>query len=206
MQPRLIRPGLGFGLVPALALALTVHGMAKTCGAADLPADEFVYANGSIACVSHSADGDATKPAEEGVLACLHMGPFKIDMTVAEMEQQLGPATEKLELDDGLEYRVYPNPGRAEPKGFYAIGYLSGLAKVVQQTGSLGEKSFSFSSINLGDSWQRVRDRLGQPNRTSPFPESGGTLWNYSPFPFTFVIKDDHVFEIRIRDPRLDSQ
>jgi hypothetical protein len=197
----MIRQGLAFGL----ALALTICGMAMTCNAADLPRDEFVYAKGTLACVFHSVTGDPTKLADEGALACLHMGPLKIDMALAEMEQRLGPAAEKWEIE-GLEYRVYRYPSNADPKGYYAVGYLSGVAKVIQQTGRLDEKSFPFSSINLGDSWQRVRDRLGPPNRTSPFPEFGGTLWNYSPLPFTFVIRDDHVFSIRIRDPRTDSQ
>lgn len=70
---------------------------------------------------------------------------------------------------------------------------------VIQVTGYITNKNYSFSSVRLGDYSNFVEQKLGQGSRQEEVRDINGYTWDYTPFPFSIEFVNDRVYSIRIR-------
>lgn len=163
--------------------------------------NEFRYSGGAIVCLTDDPKAESGSP-------CLRIGDLKPGMTLKNMEDHIkadrGIYNRTLSQKDGSEIRVYtlPTPKSEKSYSYLAIYFKDGLSTIVQLTGTKTDVPLDFSSIQLGDSQDRVRDLLGPPSSSELETDMPVSLWSYYPFPFSLEMLDGKVYSIRVRGER----
>ena len=151
--------------------------------------DEFYYGGGGIVCISDKLDGNDNH--------CLNFGGFSLNSTLEEIEQILGKPYDKMS-HGGKFYNVYllkELKNGSQP--YIAVELLNGQVKSIQITGEASIEELSFSSISLGDYYTFVEQKLGPPSDTG-LVDDETTYWDYAPFTFSFEIKNNLVYSIKL--------
>jgi hypothetical protein len=147
----------------------------------------------------HRLPPEAIKP-EVLERACLHIGPFVIGAESATLQPVVGAPSRTLPQPKGATASVYflESPGHYP----YLVATVSQDRIVALQiTGVAAAKGFSFNHVDLGASTDALIQYFGQPKHLQPSSEKETDLWSYTPWPFSFEVKDGHVTSIRIADP-----
>jgi hypothetical protein len=144
---------------------------------------------------------DAINP-EVLARACLHMGPLVIGGAKSTLTWAVGVSSRTLPQPKGAIASVYflDRPGRHP---YLIVTVLQDRIVALQVTGPAPApaKDFSFNHVDLGVSTDTLIQVFGQPKHLEPSSEKETDLWSYTPWPFSFEVKDGHVTSIRIADP-----
>ena len=84
-----------------------------------------------------------------------------------------------------------------------AVFDKQGFVRTLQLTGLAGGavSGLAFSSVKLGMTKDKLVNILGFPSSISDVPQISGKLWSYAPFPFSFELKDNVVYSVRLETP-----
>lgn len=151
--------------------------------------NEFYYAGGTNVCVSD-------QPAET-YNHCLNFGSISVNSSVAEIEQLLGDPFDIMSRGTSV-YRVYLLKFLEDgSQPFFALEIEHDSIKSIQITGNGSIEGLSFSSIRLGDYYTFVEQKLGKPAEIGYIDEET-KHWAYTPFTFSFEIKNNFVYSIKL--------
>jgi len=151
--------------------------------------NEFYYAGGTNVCVSDQVG--------ENYNHCLNFGDISVNSSIEEIELILGEPYDKME-QAGRYYRIYllkPLDDGSQP--YFALELKDGQIKSIQISGSATIEQLSFSSISLGDYYTFVEQKLGKPAEVG-FVDDETEHWAYTPFSFSFEIKNNFVRSIKL--------
>ena len=99
---------------------------------------------------------------------------------------------------DGKIFNVYLLNGMENgSQPYMVIELVNGQLKSIQITGEASIEELSFSSISLGDYYTFVEQKLGPPSDTG-LVDDETTYWDYAPFTFSFEIKNNLVYSIKL--------
>lgn len=160
------------------------------------PLDEFRHEGGTLVCF--------TDKSGKGYLPCLRIGRLAVGMTVGEIEEEIKKAGGRFEETHlgkrDAETRLYSLPaaktGRERPE--LVVAYSDGVAEALQLSGKEPSVPLAFSSIHLGDGPLKVVGLIGPAFSTEVDPVTGGTLWEYGPFPFRIEFRQGKVYSIYV--------
>ena len=193
------RPGTG-GVPPASA-----PGNPEQPSAPDFRnlRGEWLRAGPGFACRVATAKPIPREAVDPDALAraCLHMGPFVIGGDVGTVRSALGAPHRTLPQDRGAKALIYFLV-RAGQFPYLIVTIADDRIAALQVTGPTAAKDYSFNHIDLGVTTATLVERLGPPKRMQPSSEKDTELWSYSPWPFSFEVKDDRITSIRIADPK----
>jgi hypothetical protein len=158
---------------------------------ASIPVNEYRCRDGALVCFSDTTDD----------LACLHVGWIKIGGSYSLVEKKYSTPSQELHLRTGDTVEVFQFTNPDSNVTYLAITVKSGMVSAIEIQGEHAVDSLSFSSINLGDLPGHLIEILGKPSKSLPVQETGGTLWSYVPFPFSFEITNGKVSSIKIWRP-----
>lgn len=153
--------------------------------------NEFYPDNGSIACISTHE--------REDYLNCLNFKMFSIESSQREIEQLFGKPFNILEHVEKT-YHVYVLEDVENSEAYVAMNYENGSVFSMQITGLYTLEDLSFSSIRLGDYYTMVLSRLGEPSKREKI-DNNIQLWDYAPFSFSFEIRNNLVYSIKLIRP-----
>lgn len=151
--------------------------------------DEFYYAGGTNVCVSDIAS--------ENYHPCLNFGDISVNSSIEEIELILGEPYDIMRHGDNL-YRVYLLEALEDgSQPYFALELQNDNIKSIQITGIETREHLSFSSISLGDYHTFVEQKLGKPSEIGEIDDET-IYWDYAPFSFSFEIKNDFVYSIKL--------
>jgi len=158
--------------------------------------NEFRYLGNALVCKEEGHfEG-------EGYDGCLHIGDIWLGQSLAEVEGRLGQPHRVISEDPQNELRIHLLQGGSDENlPYLVLTVREGKVSAIQVTGAATESPYTFSSLALGDTAERVEEILGKPGSISPVEEIEGTVWSYLPFPISLELKDGRVFSIRISWP-----
>src|SRR5262249_6670658 len=90
---------------------------------------------------------------------------------------------------------------RAGSYPYLAVTVAQDRIVALQISGPAPAKGYSFNHVDLGAATDSVIQYFGRPSRIGPSGLEATDLWSYTPWPFSFEVKDGHVTSIRIADP-----
>jgi hypothetical protein len=154
-------------------------------------ANEFYNTEGGMTCISGQP--------YENYLNCLSFKQFSIESSKREVERKFGSPYNILEHMD-VTYHVYVLKEVEKTEAYLAINYQDGKIASMQMTGLYSIEDLSFSSIRLGDYYTMVISRLGEPSKREKL-EDGIELWDYAPYSFSFEIRFNQVYSIKLLRP-----
>ena len=134
------------------------------------------------------------------VRACLRMGPLVVGADATTLAPLLGTPARTVPQPKGATASVYFLEG-AGRHPYLVVTVLEGRIVALQLTGPAAAKDYSFNHIDLGASSETLIKYFGPARHLQPDSQKGMDLWSYLPWTFSFEIKDDRVFSIRIADP-----
>ncbi len=138
----------------------------------------------------------------EGYDGCLHVGDIWLGQSLREVEGKLGQPHQVITDDPQNELRIHLLQGGSDENlPYLVLTVREGKVSAIQVTGAATESPYTFSSLALGDTAERVEEILGKPSSISPVKEIEGTIWSYLPFPISLELKGGRVFSIRISRP-----
>lgn len=155
--------------------------------------------------------GCAMTKMEPTYQSCLRIGPLHIGQDLASVEAKIGKAL-RIESQLNVEVRVYAirstslEDGALRLHTYWVLTYRGGIAVAIQLTGEPSTERFSFSSNLLGDRTSQLLDRFGEPSSLKRDPNLGSVYWEYSPFPFSFEIRNNTIYSIRVAEPGPSGQ
>jgi hypothetical protein len=156
--------------------------------------NEFRYLGNWLVC--------NTEDHFDGYDGCLHIGDIWIGQSLPEVEGKLGQPHRIISDDPQNEVRIHLLQGGSDEDLPYLVLTVSeGKVSAIQVTGVATESPYTFSSLALGDTAEKVEEILGKPGLISPIEEIEGTMWSYRPFPISLELKDGRVFSIKISRP-----
>jgi hypothetical protein len=132
--------------------------------------------------------------------ACLHMGPLGIGEAAGSVKSALGEPHRTLQQAKDATAWIYFLDRPEQPP--YLVATVS-KDKIValQVSGPTTSKDFTFNHIKLGDDTMVLVDYFGAAYKVTPSGEKDTDLWSYSPWPFSFEVRDNRVTSVRITDP-----
>ena len=151
--------------------------------------NEFYYAGGTNVCISDQLSDTYNQ--------CLNFGPISVNSSIIDLEQILAKPFDIRSRENSV-FRVYllePLDDGSQP--YFALELQEGAIKSIQITGSGSIEGLSFSSISLGDYYTFVEQKLGRPAEIGYIDEET-RHWAYTPFTFSFEIKNDYVYSIKL--------
>jgi len=128
----------------------------------------------------------------------LHIGAITLVQSAEEVDGILGKPWKVIDVAKKTTMRVYPLRGDREEKPYLAVTFKSGRVDSIQLSGDATPDSFSFSSLRLGDSADRITEILGPVAATSEVKDNESTLVSYQPFPISIEVKDKKIVSIKI--------
>ena len=155
-------------------------------------ANEYYYAGGTNVCVSTEVT-DTNDP-------CLTFGSISVNSTISEIEAVLGKPYDMME-QAGRYYRVYlleTLDDGSQP--YFALEQEDGQLRSIQITGNGCKEPLSFSSVDLGDHYSYVEQKLGKPAEKG-LVDKETEHWSYAPFRFSFEIRNGLVYSIKLNKP-----
>ena len=155
---------------------------------------------GFVCSVKAANDQEALRKTKN---YCLHYGPLAIGLPRREAERLLGKPLDTVQDAKGKGF-VYPRAWSDATHDRRLLSYvvvvfdLKGLAKAIQVSGDADSSDWRFSSVRLGDPSSSIVAALGNPFETSLVSKNGAEFWQYSPWKFSFEVKDRTVTSIRL--------
>jgi hypothetical protein len=142
---------------------------------------------------------EAIKP-ETLARACQHMGSLAIGGDASALKAIATAPHDTQPQAKGATAQVYflDGPGRYP---YLVATVLRDRIVALQVTGTAGSKGFSFNHVDLGASAETLTQYFGPAGNIRPSGIPDTYLWTYSPWPFSFEVKDGQVTSIRIVDP-----
>lgn len=131
-------------------------------------------------------------------LACNRIGDFKVGDGWHTVSSRLGKPWRVVGRPNGVIAMAYLISSTEETKAYWVIENKQNTIASIQITGNYSNPSYSFSTIQLGDSEDRVTQVLGPNHSTEDVQEIRGVLWNYAPFPITVEFVNGKVYSIRV--------
>lgn len=204
--------GHWIGGLAAAMVALTVAAPAASSEAlastgATAIVGKFKRSGAGLACVFMLKDGvtmdDVDVLGADG--PCMRTGPVVLGLPRKEAEALLGRPLTTIE-DRGDAVFIYPLTWSGAPEASDLLAYAAVAYDTKDQVKLLqlsGEKApsagdWAFSAVRLGDPDTAVLASLGEPFSRSPVADNGAELWSYSPWAFSFEIKNGKVTSIRL--------
>ncbi|HKX63839.1 MAG TPA: hypothetical protein VJM78_00915 [Rhizomicrobium sp.] len=165
------------------------------------PMPHYVRAGGGFACVTEKADFDRGQAERRDM--CLHIGPLFVGMPRKDAENALGQPIDSMDAGARKAFAyLLQRDGPGNMISYAVIMYDDdNRATSVQITGRPWPGSWQFCGLTLGSSQAAAAARLGAPLQTGNSDQAGTTVWDYSPWTFSFEIKDGVVSSIRLAAP-----
>ena len=132
--------------------------------------------------------------------ACLHIGPLGIGEAAESVKSALGQPHRKLQRPNDAAAWVYFLEQTEQPPYLVATVRKDKIV-ALQVSGPMTSKDFTFNHIKLGDDTKALVSYFGAAYKVAPSGEKDTDLWSYSPWPFSFEVKNDRVTSVRITDP-----
>jgi hypothetical protein len=163
---------------------------------------EWQRAGPGFACVAPAPPDIPPQAITPEVLgrACLHMGPFVIGGAAATLQSAMGSPHRTLPQPKGATASLYFLEG-PERHPYLVATVLREKIVALQLTGPAAAKGFRFNNVDLGAGTDTVIKYFGPPKNVAPSSLKDTELWSYTPWPFSFEVKDERVTSIRIVDP-----
>jgi len=151
--------------------------------------NEFYFAGGGIFCVSDQVN--------ETYHQCLNFGEISVNSSIEEIDQILGKPRDIMSQGSSL-FRVYLLQELEDgSQPYFALELQNGQLQSIQITGYESREHLSFSSISLGDYHTFVEQKLGKPSEIGAVDDET-VYWDYKPFSFSFEIRNDFVYSIKL--------
>jgi hypothetical protein len=183
-----------------LSLALTAFAALAASSAAsyDDPTPRFQREGNAFSCHMNTPDYRTSEAEDRDV--CLRIGPFHTGTTRAEIETLLGSPVKTAQTNSGdfFAYRLQSNASGEMTTYLVASYSAEGKATSLQLTGAPWDGAWPFCGITLGTPEARVVERMGEPLQIDVSDDPGAKQWSYSPWTFSFEIKNGVVSSIRI--------
>jgi hypothetical protein len=182
---------------PSIALLFLVAVPVQAADFSD-PMPRYERAGAGFGC--HMSKQDLAQSQAEQRDVCLHIGPLFVGMKRGDAEMLLGipVASVPAGAREAFAYRLQSDTtGRMNTYAVLTYGD-DGRADSVQVTGTPWPAAWTFAGVTLGTAQTAVTERLGAPMQTQKADDAGVVQWNYSPWTFSFEIKDGAVSSIRI--------
>jgi hypothetical protein len=163
---------------------------------------EWRRAGAGFACAVKAPEKLEPNSALPEILAraCSFLGPLALGDDAQAVTKALGAPHRSLPQPNGATASIY----FLEQVGQYPY-FVATVSKnrivVLQVTGPVAAKGFSFNHVDLGATTDTLVQYFGQPNHLGPSGEKDTDLWTYNPWPFSFEVKGGHVTSIRIASP-----
>ena len=192
-------PMKSIGLLLAAAFAATgVHAQGANEDSlrkalADTPVNAFRHIGNHLVCKQDT-------PAQN-YLACLRIGPMRVGDSYGPVRDRVPAPVKEVALDGGVIAAVHPIIIAPEARAYWIIGHRDGRIVSVQLTGNFPRPDLAFSTIQLGDSEEKVLAVLGPRASIREVREIGGLLWDYRPFPISIEFVNGQVYSIRVAEP-----
>jgi hypothetical protein len=158
---------------------------------------------GSFAC--HIVPEDVARqmqhPDFPEEFPCMRIGPLEMEMLRSDAEKILGsPATSV--MSGGREAFLYDLAGDNSGTSYVALTFnRNARVDSLQLTSATEYRGWRFSKIATGDSQQALIGTLGRASLIDEMSKPGVAIWDYSPWSFSFELKDGHVWSIAIWEP-----
>ena len=181
-----------------VVIAVPVVARSQTAPTDPLP--RYERAGAGFACRMRPEDFRKIENNAAADAPCLRIGPIALYMARSDIEAMLGGPNTSV-MSNGHTYYFYGlQTGSAQAVTTYVlIEYAdSGRPTSVQLTGDPWRGAWRFSGITLGDPEHSVISRLGQAKQEQPSEDAGAKLWTYSPWQFSFEVKNGVVTSIRV--------
>jgi hypothetical protein len=162
------------------------------------PIPRYERAGGGFAC--RMSKQDFTQAETEKRDVCLHIGPLFVGMLRTDAETLLGKPVTSVPVGtrEAFAYQLQSvSTGRMNTYVVFTYDN-DGHADSVQLTGAPWPSAWQFAGLTLGVAQTAVTERLGAPMQTQKSDDPGATQWSYSPWTFSFEVKDGVVSSIRI--------
>lgn len=160
------------------------------------PQEGYMRAGPGFACREPVTPG-LSPEAWLASLPCLRFGPLALSMTPAEADALMARPFRTIDIGQGALARFYFF-GQDRQRPYVAVVIRNDKITALQMTGALPDPRFVFSGIAPGMPQARLEERFGQPFSREPVASVGSELWQYGPHPFTFEVRDNQVFSVRI--------
>jgi hypothetical protein len=160
------------------------------------------YRSGPTFVCKVSPGRQLPEPVDPNILAhaCQHMGPLKIGDPARNLPFEMGgPPHRTRTLQDGQQALLYFLE-KHEQYPYLVVTVSKDRIVALQITGTAAAKKFSFNGVNLGDTTDALAQRFGPARQLGPSSLKDTDLWSYSPFAFSFEVKDRRVISIRISE------
>ena len=162
------------------------------------PIPRYERAGAGFAC--RMSKQDFTQAETEKRDVCLHIGPLFIGMKRTDAEGLLGKPVASVPVGarEALAYRLQDD-ATGHMNTYVVFTYdTDSRADSVQLTGAPWPGAWQFTGLTLGAAQAAVTARLGSPIQTQKSDDPGAAQWSYSPWTFSFEVKDGVVSSIRI--------
>jgi hypothetical protein len=186
-----------------LAVAFAVLPARLAAGEPPQQADgEFRKGKGTLGCAVRAAPGmDPRKLATLGYMPCLRVGAIAIGASADQVEAVLGAPFNKKADEKGSETRYYSLEPGNPPPSYFIVAYENSKVAAVQVTGVQPKPGFAFSTVQVGDDASKIISVLGNPSQQVCERELKMEIWAYTPFPFSFGIRNHKIVLFKVTAP-----
>lgn len=132
--------------------------------------------------------------------ACLRIGPIRVGESYPSLRERYPKPWKEYFLEGGGSAAVFQIIATRDVAAYWIIGHRDGKIVSVQLTGNYSHPDFSFATIRLNDTEEKVIAVLGRSRSIRPVTDIGGILWDYRPIPVSLEFVQGRVHSMKVAE------